>query len=171
MQPTKALKKILTAEQLLTTTVLDQGAQGMDVDFMFLTERGWVVVEFLRSSTYMSAANSKVEYYWPQNRRKFQALWRLADALEGHLYLVHYETDDGSGDDRSRRIVGCPKCCGEILPGRFGRFRIVAADMASRPGRDPGSLRDDGGREMSFAGFADWLRRINASAGRVPLDE
>lgn len=70
-------------------------------------EQGYLIFEYLRcgpEQTTVTPWTSHPKYYWHKNKRKFLALWRVAQDLGGTLYLVNYAAKGDPNDDQIRVI-------------------------------------------------------------------
>ena len=125
---------------------------GFDVDSIYYLaiDDMWIVLEFLKSEhKTVRPADSHPGRYWKRNWRKFRALWRLTQKLEGELYLVNYE-DLSHAQDQGR------------ADREFGVIRVDEMD----PTEKGGITREDS-RIMDFGSFQKWFRALNGRAARV----
>ena len=60
---------------------------GIDIDSLYYTDDGWVVIEFLKCDTVDPHKSHPNRY--PFNWKKFVTLFELAKKLEGKLILVN----------------------------------------------------------------------------------
>lgn len=110
----KPLRKIESLAGALTWRIFPRGIRALDVDLLFRTPQGWIVIEFLRALG-VPAFESHPRRYWAKNWRKFVQLWRLAKDLHSRFFLVNYEASHDSPD------------------AHFGNFLIMRADMTKQP--------------------------------------
>ena len=98
-------------------------------------DRGWILFDFLRCVS-VPPQQSHPNRYWFKNSRKFQSLWRLAQPLDGTLYLVNY------GDDRD-----------------LGVRLIHVQDM------DLKGVSEENIKNMDWKDFQGWFKTMNRECG------
>ena len=85
----KMIKKTDEASKQFIIFLLDRKeTHGIDVDCVYHTKDGWLLIEFLKCDTvdpYESHPNR-----YPFNWKKFATLFELSNKLEGELWLVNY---------------------------------------------------------------------------------
>ncbi len=137
----KPLRKAESSAARLSQRVLEGGnVYCTDVDLLFRTAEGWIVVEYLKcDSARVTPATSHPARYW-YNWRKFRKLWDLASALHGRLVLINYEEAGLNGG---------------------GRFRIMEADMHVQPDERTTIRTTDIEADCDFARFQAWFLDLN----------
>lgn len=137
----KPLRKAESSAARLSQRVLEgKNVYGTDVDLLFRTHEGWIVVEFLKcESGKATPRTSHPQRYW-YNWRKFRKLWDLAHDLKGRLVLVNYEEAGLSGE---------------------GTFRIMEVDMTVRPTSKVVIRTRDIEPVCDFGRFQEWFTDLN----------
>ena len=101
-------------------------------------ERGYMIFEYLRcgeDQPHVTPLTSHPKYYWDKNKRKFLALWRVAQALNATLYLVNYAAKGEKHED-------------EILA-----IKVL--------GMDETGITKEEDKKFDRAGFSRWFRDLN----------
>jgi len=87
----KVIKKVDDdAKQLIIDTLNNHETRGFDVDSIYFTEKGWVIIEFLKCDTY-KPHDSHPNKYWKRAFRKVMSLWELTKKLDGRFFWITYE--------------------------------------------------------------------------------
>ena len=150
MKHSKPLRKTdESATRLIIKTLNGQNAYGINIDGIFKTPDGWILMEFLKTeSRYVTPCTSHPRRYWDKNWRKFVRLWEIARRLEAKLYLINYEEKEN---------------------GNYGKFRIMEVNMCKRPDeQNPVETKDIIVCEKSdFETFKKFYLKINEQSGTL----
>ncbi len=125
---------------LIIETLDDSKTGGGDIDALFKTKDGFVIVEFLRCikvRPYESHPNRYWNYGMAKtgNKNKFLALWNLAQKTGSKLILINYE------DSREQ-------------------FKIIEVKGLS----DSKQIYDEVSTKMNFEQFKTWFKILAAKA-------
>lgn len=113
---------------------------GGDIDALFKTADGFILIEFLRCVT-VRPFNSHPNRYWNYgmakigNKNKFLALWNLAQKTNSKLILINYE------DSREQ-------------------FKVIEVKGLS----DSRQIYDEVSTNMNFDQFKTWFRDLVAKS-------
>ncbi len=125
----------------LIIEVLDENKTGGgDIDALFKTKDGFIIIEFLRCLT-IRPFESHPNRYWNYgtvktgNKNKFLALWNIAQKTGSKLILVNYE------DSREQ-------------------FKIIEVKGLS----DSKKIYDETSTKMNFEQFKTWFKILVADA-------
>ena len=125
---------------LIIEALDDNKTGGGDIDALFKTKDGFVIVEFLRCLT-VRPFESHPNRYWNYgmaktgNKNKFLALWNLAQKTDSKLILVNYE------DSREQ-------------------FKIIEVKGLS----DSKQIYDEISTKMDFDQFKVWFKTLAGKA-------
>ena len=78
------------AKELIIEALEGKVTGGFDLDSVYLINKQYYVVEFLKCDT-VRPFDSHPNRYWFKNKQKFISLWNITQKLSGVLYLVNYE--------------------------------------------------------------------------------
>lgn len=99
-------------------------------------EEGWILFDFLRCVS-VPPQKSHPNRYWFKNSKKFNNLWRLAQALAGKLYLVNYADEHDLG------------------------VRLIQVQDIDQQG-----VCEENIKNMEWETFQGWFRTLNHECGR-----
>lgn len=130
-------------KNLIITLLGREPTFGFDVDSMYRTKEGWVIVELLKCDSVLPE-RSHPNRYWKQkldgssgNWRKFATLWALKTALNGRLFLLNYKVP-------------------------YANFKLIEVfDMDPTEG---GGITQDDAHVMTLDGTRRWYQALNSSA-------
>jgi hypothetical protein len=142
----KTLKKTDdSAGRLIKNLLNGNNGYGIDIEIIFETKTGWVMIEFLKCENRkdVNACSSHPYNYWYKNYRKFIQLHKIALKLNAKLLLVNYE---------------------EHIENEYGNFRVMVVDVLnSKPSKDVKLIITDlAGHECcNFKKFQELYLKIN----------
>ena len=121
---------------------------GVDIDSLYYTDDGWVVIEFLKCDTVDPHKSHPNRY--PFNWKKFVTLFELAKKLEGKLILVNY-----SKEKEWRNHI-------KIIDVENVNIEQVQNDLNSR--KRYSKYIEGKEKEMTFLEFKKWFNALNDRA-------
>lgn len=140
MAENEAIKFDDEIKALIIEALDENKTGGGDIDALFKTENGFVIVEFLRCLT-VRPFESHPNRYWNYgkektgNKNKFLALWKIAQKTGSKLILVNYE------DSREQ-------------------FKIIEVRGLS----DSQKIYDEISTKMNFEQFKTWFKILAGNA-------
>lgn len=140
MAENEAIKFDDEIKALIIEALDENKTGGGDIDTLFKTENGFVIVEFLRCLT-VRPFESHPNRYWNYgtektgNKNKFLALWNIAQKTGSKLILVNYE------DSREQ-------------------FKIIEVRGLS----DSQKIYDEISTKMNFEQFKTWFKILAGNA-------
>jgi hypothetical protein len=140
MAENEAIKFDDEIKALIIEALDENKTGGGDIDALFKTENGFVIVEFLRCLT-VRPFESHPNRYWNYgtektgNKNKFLALWNIAQKTGSKLILVNYE------DSREQ-------------------FKIIEVRGLS----DSQKIYDEISTKMNFEQFKTWFKILAGNA-------
>lgn len=140
MAENEAIKFDDEIKALIIEALDENKTGGGDIDALFKTENGFVIVEFLRCLT-VRPFESHPNRYWNYgtektgNKNKFLALWNIAQKTGSKLILVNYE------DSRKQ-------------------FKIIEVRGLS----DSQKIYDEISTKMNFEQFKTWFKILAGNA-------
>jgi len=131
----KKISKVDEASKQLIMDVLgEKQTKGFDIDSIYYTKNGWIVLEFLKCDSY-SPYKSHPNRYWKRAFRKVISLWELTKKLEGRLFWITYE----------------------VPYKRFSIIEFLEIDLKY-------GVTVEKRIDTDFDGFKDWFHKLNDSA-------
>lgn len=122
------------AKQLIIDTLADEVTRGFDIDSIFFTEKGWVVIEFLKCDT-ARPHDSHPNRYWKRAFRKVMSMWELTQKLDGHFYWITYE----------------------VPYDQFSVIEFLEVDVKD-------GVQKENRYDTNFKGFQKWYQKVNNKA-------
>jgi len=131
----KIIKKVDDdAKQLIIDVLSDNETRGFDIDSIYHTEKGWVVMEFLKCDT-VNPHNSHPNRYWKRAFRKVMSLWSLTKKLDGRFFWITYE----------------------VPYGEFSVMEFLEIDIKN-------GITKETRHNTDFNGFQKWYQKVNSKA-------
>lgn len=128
------LKVDESAKQLIIDTLDNHDTRGFDIDSIFYTEKGWVVIEFLKCDT-VNPHNSHPNRYWKRAFRKVISMWSLTQKLSGRFFWITYE----------------------VPYKEFSVIEFLEVDLKNGVTKE---IRHN----TNFSGFQKWYQKVNSKA-------
>ena len=154
-------KKIGKADDSAKEFIIDlldgDETKGFDFDSIYYTNKGWIIIEFLKcESKYVDPHTSDPKKY-PWNWKKFHSLYQASKDLNGQLWLVNF----GEGDykDKVRLMV--------VKDFDYDKIRNYTSTKDRYKNLEYLYFEED--RLLSFAEFQEIFRKLNATATLPPL--